>query len=450
MNVSDEEDEVVEEMDVYLSKDLSQNFYLLQFPTNSNAKHEFSADQRLAARVKPQHKKMEIDVLLDVSSPNYEQSKGEQIAVNVDGGPAGDGITYENSVMDYQTLTSQYVAQTGKRFAVAVVQDGQVHVTPIAHILQMQPGFKYMDFADKRALHAAKMKAQAESGHSSQDEAEEAKAVTIRFKNVETEASKALREKSYAAYEKRLFQEKWINTKVHHKDDSYTDKERSRLFSNHAFSDLDDAENFPEMSVSTKDYLKSLVPRYVVSNVDSETNPENVLSLSKIKHLPLAEQLKLVIKNAKIMHFSHLASLLPSNPDDSSVVRSLQSFATLINGCWIVKSDVLYPSGSVSAVSGTLADLMCSARDFILYSFTKQEFLIRRELTKRVNIPGDEVKEMLEQVAKMKVGCGWHLKLPRDQEFINKFSEVQERQATLWANKGKLLLKRFPPNPDSS
>jgi len=233
-----------------------------------------------------------------------------------------------------------------------------------------------------------------------------------------------------------------------HKDDSYSDRERSRLYTSHAYSTFDDTDNYPEMPVSTDTYLKTLVPHYAVSDVDSETNPENVLSLSKLKQLPLGEQMKLLIKSAKIMHFSHLYSMLPANSDTNSVVRSLQSYAVLINGCWIAKSDVLYPPNTVSSISGTPAEVMCKVRDYILCLFTKQEFLIRREVTKQVRISGDEVKNILEQIAKMKVGSGWYLKLPRDSSFIEKFPEVQERQAMVWATRFKQLSKRFAHDPE--
>ena len=444
MDLEDEDNDLVKEMDVYLTNSCS--LYLLQYPTFSK---KFNADQRSTARVKPQHKKMEMDVLLDVSSPNYDQGKGEQIAINVDGGASGDGITFENSVMDYQTLTSHSVPQTGHRFAAGSIRDGKLFITPITHVMQMQPGFKYMDHAEKRAMQAAKMKAQTESGHSSQDEAEDAKAVTIRFKGAETEASRALREKSYAAYEKRLYQEKWISATVHHKDDLYSERERKRLFSKQPFNAIDD-DNYSEMEISTDTYLKTMVPHYVVSDVDSETSPENVLSLTKLKQLPLGEQLKLLMKSAKIMHFSHLHSMLPSNSDVNSVVRSLQSYAVLVNGCWIVKSDVLYPPNTVSPISGTSSDIMCKVRDYILCLFTKHEFLIRREVTKQVNISGEEVKNILEQIAKMKVGSGWHLKLPRDKSFIHKFPDVEERQAMVWSTRFKQLSKRFTQENEST
>ena len=442
MEEIDEEDEVVEEFDVFLSKNLSNNLYLLQYPT-THFRQTYSADQRHVARIKPQHKKLEMDIRLDVSSPNYDQGKGEQIAVNVDGGASGDGMTYENSVMDYQVFSSRHVPQVGSRFAAAVVQDNQLHLTPISQVMQMQPSFKYVDHAEKRAVHAAKMKAQVESGQSSQDEADDAKAVTIRFKSAETEASRVLREKSYSSYEKRLFQEKWVPATVHHKNDSYSDRERNRLFCVQAFSSLDDAGNYPEMTVNPFNYFKTLVPHYSITDVDSETSPENVLSIAKLKFLPLGDQLKLLMKNAKIMHFSHLLALLPSNPDANSVVRSLQSFAVLVRGCWIVKSDVLYPPDTTSPISGLSADHICKVRDFILCLFNEREFLVRREVARQVNISSEEVKLILEQIARMKIGFGWMLKLPFDKSFVAQYPEVQERQSMVWASRYKQLLKRF-------
>ena len=443
-----EEDEVIEEYDVFLTKELSRNLFVLQYPT-THSKRIYSSDQRLVARMKPQHKKLELDVMMDVSSPNYDQSKGEQIAVNVDGGATGDGLTYENSVMDYQVLSSRCVPQTGKRFAVAFVVDGQVHLTPVSELMQMQPSFKYMDHAEKRAAQTAKMKAQAESGNSSQDEVEDAKAVTIRFKGVETEASRATREQSYASYEKKLFQEKWISATVHSKEDLFSEQERTRLLYKKAYNDLDDFESFPEMKVNSNTYLQAFVPHYTVSDVDSATNPENVLSINKLKLLPLGDQLKLLMKNAKIMHFNHLLTMLPSNPDGNSVVRSLQSYAVLVKGCWIVKSEVLYPSNTVSPISGTPSDNMCKARDFILCLFTKNDFLVRSVITKQLNIPGEEVKVILEQIAKMRVGSGWTLKLPVDNEFISQYPEVHERQCMVWSSRFKLLSKRFSENKTS-
>nr|CAB3265034.1 DNA-directed RNA polymerase III subunit RPC5-like [Phallusia mammillata] len=443
MEVKDEEgDEVVAELDVFLTKNLSDNIKLLQYPI-CKRKATFSSDARLVARVKPKHQKLELEVLLDVSSPNYDQSKGEQIAINVDGcaGTSSEGMAFDSSVMDTQVLSSSCIPQCGRRYAAATISAGQVHLTPISEVMQMRPSFRYMDRAEKRAIQAAQMKAQAESGNSSQDEAEDAKAVTVRFKGAETEAARVARERSYAAYEKNLHEEKWISATIHPKDDVHSKRERNLMFCTQEYthgSNVDN-EDFGQMMLSASDYLKSIVPNYISAETDSIVNPTNVLSLANLQTMSLPEQLRAVMCNVKIIHFSHLLRLLPGSPEPNSVVRSLQSYAVLVQGCWIVKSEILYPTKTLSPVSGTPCELVCKARDYILCLFSYDKYLVRRELIKKLKVPSEEVKSILEQIAVMKTGHGWHLRLEPDTHFMEQYPEVCERQSMVWSARYKQL-----------
>ncbi|XP_078486655.1 DNA-directed RNA polymerase III subunit RPC5 [Ciona intestinalis] len=439
----EEDDEVVEEIDVFLSKGLNGMINLIQYPVCS-AKRQYAADQRKTARVKPVHKKLELEVVLDVSSPNYDQSKGEQIALNVDG-IGGEGMTYESSVMDTQVLTSVAVPHHGKRYVAALVTEGQLHCTPVSEVLQLRPGFKYMDRAEMRALQAAKMKA-AESGNSSQDEAEDAKTVSVRFKGAETEAARTARERSYAAYEKRLFAEKWVTASVHSESNSYSERERNRMICK---VNPDSCSTFTEMTLPPSQYLANIVPTYSISEAEASINPENILSLSNLKSMSLADQLKALMKNSKIIHFSHLTTLLPDAPEANAVVRSLQSFAVLVQGCWVVKSDVLYPPDTVSSISGIPSETMCKARDYILSKFNLSEFLNRKEIVQVLKMSGEEIKVMFDQIAVMKAGKGWRLRLLPDLRFSSKFPEVCERQAMVWKARHKQLAKHFNVSEDT-
>lgn len=129
-----------------------------------------------------------------------------------------------------------------------------LHLTPISTVQKIRPSFHYIDKSETRATQSAKAKAASNDGgtllyhslfvtyisnlsiatyyivdkltclkliltprlDSSQDEMEDAKAVTVRFKGAESDISKALREKSYASFEKRIADEKWIPTAFHH------------------------------------------------------------------------------------------------------------------------------------------------------------------------------------------------------------------------------------------
>lgn len=48
------------------------------------------------------------------------------------------------------------------------------------------------------------------------------------------------------------------------------------------------------------------------------------------------------------------------------VIRTLPSVGILVQGNWIVLSEILYPTDSVSGLHGVSAELMCRARDYIV------------------------------------------------------------------------------------
>lgn len=49
-----------------------------------------------------------------------------------------------------------------------------------------------------------------------------------------------------------------------------------------------------------------------------------------------------------------------------NLLKTLPKVAVLVQGNWIVKSEILYPQGTFSATSGVPADLMCRARDYVV------------------------------------------------------------------------------------
>jgi len=46
-------------------------------------------------------------------------------------------------------------------------------------------------------------------------------------------------------------------------------------------------------------------------------------------------------------------------------------------------------------------------------------------------LPSDVVKDMLTQVARMRVNAGWELRLPTDDAFLAQFPEIAARQKLL-------------------
>lgn len=55
-----------------------------------------------------------------------------------------------------------------------------------------------------------------------------------------------------------------------------------------------------------------------------------------------------------------------------NVLRTLPNVACLCRGNWVVSSEVLYPKGTFSSVSGVPADKMCLARDYVVSYIIRQ------------------------------------------------------------------------------
>jgi DNA-directed RNA polymerase III subunit RPC5 len=117
------------------------------------------------------------------------------------------------------------------------------------------------------------------------------------------------------------------------------------------------------------------------------------------------------------------------------VLRTLPSAGVLINGNWTVQSEIIYPKDSVSGTNGIVAEVMARARDYVLFQFTKQEFLSRQKIAIYTQLPIEEVKEILMSVARLKTDKGWELLLPSDSSFEKKFPEIVQRQEMYWKAK---------------
>lgn len=93
---------------------------------------------------------VELEMAIDTLNPNYCRSKGEQIALNVDGACTDETSTYSSKLMDKQTFCSSQTTSNTARYAAALYRQGELHLTPLHGILQLRPSFSYLDKADAK------------------------------------------------------------------------------------------------------------------------------------------------------------------------------------------------------------------------------------------------------------------------------------------------------------
>ncbi|CAB4062288.1 RPC5 [Lepeophtheirus salmonis] len=129
MSEQEESDPVVREIPVYVSQKLSDQLYLFQYPIRPSS-FPYPPNSIFASRIKPVQGRIELSVALDTTSSDYDRSKGEQIALNVDG-------------------TNSSVNE--KDFPNGLIHEGKLHLTPIKDILVLRPDLTYLDKSDKTA-----------------------------------------------------------------------------------------------------------------------------------------------------------------------------------------------------------------------------------------------------------------------------------------------------------
>uniref|UniRef100_A0A674BWW7 Polymerase (RNA) III (DNA directed) polypeptide E n=1 Tax=Salmo trutta TaxID=8032 RepID=A0A674BWW7_SALTR len=366
---------------------------------------------------------VELEIAINTLSPNYCRSKGEQIALNVDGTTSEDSNTYSVKMMDKQTFTSIQSTTNTSRYAAAIFRKGELHITPLQGILQMRPSFSYLDKADckHREREAAN-----EGGDSSQDEAEEdVKAVTVRFSRPESEQARQRRIQSYDFLQKKQAEESWVYLHYHGLNDGRSDHERQYLYC----QAMGGSEN-TELVKTPKEYLAMLMPP--VAEEKMPVGPSNMLSMAQLRTLPLGDQIKTLMKNVKVMPFANLMGLLTPGTDSTAVLRCIQQVALLVQGNWVVKSDVLYPKNSCSPHSGVPAEVLCRGRDFVMWRFTQDRSVMRKEIAAIIKLPPEDVKDFLEHMAVPRINRGWEFLLPSDGAFIKKHPDVAQRQHMLW------------------
>ncbi|XP_076154597.1 DNA-directed RNA polymerase III subunit RPC5 isoform X1 [Alosa pseudoharengus] len=436
MASGDDDDPIIQEFDVYLAKSLADKLYLFQYPVRPSSM-TYDDATHLSAKIKPKQQKVELEVAMDTMSPNYCRSKGEQIALNVDGTTCEESSLYSVKMMDKQTLTSIQATTDTSRYAAAIFRKGEFHLTPLQGILQMRPSFSYLDKADTK--HREREAANEAGGDSSQDEAEEdTKQVTVRFSRPESEQARQRRVQSYEFLQKKQAEEPWAHLHYHGIKDGRSEHERQYLFCQNM-----GATESTELVKTPSEYLAMLMPPVTEEKIVRPSGPSNVLSMAQLRTLPLGDQVKTLMKNVKVMPFANLMGLLAPGTDSTAVLRCIQQVAMLVQGNWVVKSDVLYPKSSCSPHSGVPAEVLCRGRDFVMWRFTQERSIMRKEVAAVIKLPPEDVKDFLEQMAAPRVNRGWEFVLPSDREFVKKHPDVAQRQNMLWLGIQAKLEKVF-------
>lgn len=380
--------------------------YLLRFPLRpavSNIKTFCSA------RIKPKQKEIELESHLE-ENLHYSKTKAAEIACS---------SNMDSDIRKISLSSSSANINEGAYAIGFISSDGNFNLCPLTSILEMRPSLNYLD-SEKSS-----------KDESIQNETEEK--VSVHYARKESDAAKAKRLASFDYHVKNKAKERWVNLDYRKADSRQAISERSLLISES--SDNYQSRSLEWLDTTPKEYAKKLLPT-VEEEIESNTPlPYHMLSLSQLRTRSLSEQVKQLLRQAKVMKFSQLQTLVGGCPDTSSLLAQLQNVGFLIQGCWVLKSDILYDENQKNLVS---------PRDFILWKFMQSRDVLKKDLAQAMKISPDQLKNVLLTVARSKgVTRHWEFLMETDKDFIDSYPETVQKQQRQWVAKQQELQKIF-------
>lgn len=237
---------------------------------------------------------------------------------------------------------------------VPLLSPGELHLTPLAGIIQMRSSLSHLDKADTGAKKAAAGINEGGGGGegdstATESEGDEPKLVTVKFARRESKVKGQVkgggsgsgvgRRINFQEFvENKRSSEAWITVDYNDLDSQEAAEERRLLF-----AERDDQSGLFDQT--TGDYVDTICPKVVTQEATPPAAmPTGVLSLTELKSLPLAQGVEKLLRSVHMIQFSRLCSLLGvMGGGVLSVCEAVKNTAVLVQGCWVVSSQQLFP-----------------------------------------------------------------------------------------------------------
>ncbi|KAL6267425.1 hypothetical protein P5V15_000501 [Pogonomyrmex californicus] len=245
-----ENDPIVKEIPVFLSKTLAEKLFVIQYPIY--VKNGYNKTVFSKTSIKPKNQKICIEITMDtLNEHSYDHNIGKQLAFNTNKKSTEEDNenTFDNGLMDKLVLTSERVLPDCSNFAVGVFEDDELHITPLKGMLRMKLQCDYLDENDKHVRD--------EKTDIREDDTEEENSATpmqVKFVKHLSDNRKKKQEQSFHYHYKQIKEERWIHTNYILPDDILAELTRMEMF-------CPSIEESMNPSLSRKHYLHILVPQ---------------------------------------------------------------------------------------------------------------------------------------------------------------------------------------------
>ncbi|GKY93305.1 hypothetical protein MPSEU_000298100 [Mayamaea pseudoterrestris] len=370
----DADDEIVREIDVYLSPELASQLYLLQYPLEHGTAYVLPTE----ARMKPQHN------MLELSEP-FPQNAELQ----------GEYCHLESRIFTSQTIPVTTHLCVGK---LKESENGTaLHLVPLSHIAQMRPSFGHLEVQDA----VDPLYETDDDGMQSEEDNKAAAAKQqnkpIIFQRKETERAANARRSSYAFMKTSEESEPWVDLNVRAKGSLEYRNVMSNVYcsaiNNNVIlhDDLSEAAYIESLNYIPKDGIETLT--------DPATETETDLKSIVI-------QLTTIMLAGCPIPYSILQSQISARVSNQDLFTALSVCAILVKGNFCIQSKLM-----------NLPKPMQRARTFILMLLNKGT-IERARLDRAFDgkVSSQRLLSLLQQTGRL-TADGWTLKVEEDVSF---------------------------------
>ncbi|CAH9119182.1 unnamed protein product [Cuscuta epithymum] len=373
-----EEDEVVREIDIYLtpSTDPNTKLYVLQYPLRPKWRPYELEERCKEVRVKPVSSEVEVDLALDFDSKNYDSSEAARLK------------------MTKQTLsTSWKPTPSSTGYAVGVLAGNKLHLNPIHAVVQLRPATHHLT----------------SSGTDKTGGAKEQKPIVST--NKQTKPQETIEDKNT--------EESWVCLKYHHGQSDTSFRYLQKMVEVEGSS--------IQFSMSPYDYMNTMCPRVMAESDKVKAHPPYRL----LNSLQVEERIKSwLLEGPPIHRFNALRYLAPEESPEE-ILRILQKHALLVQGLWVPKSSLVY---------GKESGIEVLARDYVLSLLSKAPSIQKSILNDLVPAFEKAMKEVLNVLTvERSILKDWKLKENPDPSFLKHYPKVAMEQAASWERRQKGL-----------
>ena len=393
-------DEVAREIDVYLSPELCQRLYLLQYPLQHS-----KIGQLTEARIKPRHGMIELEQPLP-NLPKRHYESGEQMLSYV------SKRTFRSHTIPVEThmcLGKIKEEVNGKT---------SLHMVPLQHIVQMRPSLQHID-ADQSNIEDNDKTPMDLDDFDDNDQAVDKK--PLMFKRKESERATLARKSSYAYKKASEDSEEWQTLEIHDAESvehhDLLDLVACPIRNQHVLAPPDPSKPRPK-------YIESLNYMPLTARNDPA---QGMVGRSDVKSVLI--RLTVLLRNGWPIPYSILRDRFGPEVQDETIFQALAVCAVMVRGNFCLHSRYV-----------ALPRILQNARTFILLVLQTKGSIQRARLEMVYEdsntVTSEKIHVLLNQVAK-RTGKGWELRVDDDLAFVSLCPEQSGLHLEYWESQSQ-------------